>query len=499
VGKTHGGLTERTVAGLAWTFLAMGAQASMQIIALLLLARLLSPSKFGVFAAALVVAGFCTIFSELGVGPAIVQRPTLEPRHIRVGFTLSLILSVATGGLVWITAPGIAWFFQMPELLGVVRAIAIGFPMQGLSVVAHALAQRQLRFRWLAGIDAMSFAAGFVIVAPVMAWFGLGVWSLVGAYLTQQLLRMVSLLLGQTHAKRPLLEIGAIRELFYFGGGFTLARVGNYLAGQGDNLIVGRWLGPQALGLYSHAYQLMASPAMLVGQVLDRVLFPAMALVQFEPQRLIRAYRSGVSACALIILPASVVIGIVANEIVLVLLGSAWLDVAVPLQILAFGMLFRTSYKLSDTVARATGAVYARAWRQGVFAGAVVLGSWIGQFWGLGGVAFGVLFAIVLNFALMAHLSLRLTGMHWSDFGRAHIPGIALAAVVGVGAWIIAGWLRGQGAPPILILTNVAIFASIVSLMLIWLIPAVFLGPNTQPLLRAIAGVMPATLQRPSI
>src|SRR5215217_5186138 len=202
----------------------MGAQASMQIIALLLLARLLSPSKFGVFAAALVVAGFCTIFSELGVGPAIVQRPTLEPRHIRVGFTLSLILSVATGGLVWITAPGIAWFFQMPELLGVVRAIAIGFPMQGLSVVAHALAQRQLRFRWLAGIDAMSFAAGFVIVAPVMAWFGLGVWSLVGAYLTQQLLRMVSLLLGQTHAKRPLLEIGAIRELFYFGGGFTLAR-----------------------------------------------------------------------------------------------------------------------------------------------------------------------------------------------------------------------------------------------------------------------------------
>src|SRR5439155_16638905 len=113
----------------------------------------------------------------------------------------------------------------------------------------------------------------------------------------------------------------AIRELLYFGGGFTLARVGNYIAGQGDNVVVGRWLGASALGIYSLAYQLITAPAILVGQVLDRVLFPTMASVQLEPTRLGRAYRTGVAVCALLVLPPSVVVTIVAPEIIVVLLG----------------------------------------------------------------------------------------------------------------------------------------------------------------------------------
>ncbi|NIX78088.1 lipopolysaccharide biosynthesis protein [Microvirga terricola] len=493
------GLTERTVLGLVWTSLAMGAQALMQLVALIMLARLLPPSKFGVFAAALIVTSFCAIFSELGVGPAIVQRPTLKQRHIRVGFTLSVLLSFVAGGLVWAAAPYIARFFQIPDLAEVVRAISLGFPLQGVSMVAQALAQRDLRFRWLAAIDAGAFAAGFVIVAPVLAWFDFGIWALVGAYLTQQGLRMIILLVGQPHSKRLLLERRAIKELLYFGGGFTLARIGNYLANQGDNLVVGRWLGPQALGLYTHAYQLMAAPAVLVGQVLDRVLFPTMALVQLEPQRLARAYRSGISACALVILPASVIVGIVADEIVLVLLGPAWSGVIFPLRILAFGMLFRTSYKLSDSIARATGAVYARAWRQAVFAGAVVLGSLIGQLWGLGGVAFGVFSAIGLNFVLMAHLSLRLTGMSGSEFCRAHLPGIALAAILGFGAWALAGWLREQQTSPVVILFEIALLAPTISLLLCWLMPTFFLGQDSQSLLRALSALMPAKLQRRSL
>ena len=266
-------LTEQAIVGLVWTSMAMGAQALLQIVALILLARLLQPGQFGLFAAAMVVAGFCAIFSELGVGPAIVQRPDLEPRHIRVGFTLSLVLSVAAGCLVWLAAPAIAGFFQMPDLEPVVRVIAFGFPLQGLTVVAQSLAQRNFRFRWLALVDASAFALGYVVVAPVMTLMGYGVWALVGAYLSQQSARMAALWFGQPHAKRPLLETLAMRELLYFGGGFTLARIGNYLAGQGDNLVVGRSLGPIALGLYAHAYNLMAAPAILVGQVLDRVLF----------------------------------------------------------------------------------------------------------------------------------------------------------------------------------------------------------------------------------
>jgi PST family polysaccharide transporter len=489
-------LAERTVVGALWTALSTGAQAVFQLVALVVLARLLSPNEFGLFAATLVVIGFCSIFSELGVGPAIVQRPTLEERHLRVGFTLSLVLSHAIAALVWAAAPAIADFFKLADLAQVVRAACLVFACQGISMVAQSLAQRELRFRWLAGVDAAAFAAGFVVAGPALAWLGFGVWALVGALLTQHCLRMVMLLAGQPHPKRPLLEQRAIGELLYFGGGFTLARIGNYLAGQADKLVVGRWLGAPALGLYSLSYQLITAPALLVGQVLDRVLFPAMALVQLEHTRLARGYRSGIAVCALLILPASVVVAIVAPEIVLVLLGPEWAGVVVPFRILALGMLFRTSYKLSDSVARATGAVYPRAWRQAIYAGAILTGSLIGQLWGVDGVALGVVAAITLNFALMAQLSLRLTGMRWAEFGAAHLPGLALAVALGAATWLVLGWLRELQVSPLVMLLEVALFAPAAGILLCWCMPALFLGSDARSLLRAVAALAPAQLQR---
>ncbi|TIO54028.1 MAG: lipopolysaccharide biosynthesis protein, partial [Mesorhizobium sp.] len=207
----------------------------------------------------------------------------LEERHLRVGYTLSLFLGLTVTALVWALAPAIAGLLRLPELTPIVRAVCFIFLFQGASMVALASAQRALRFRWLALVDAVAFAIGYVVVGPVLAWLGFGIWALVAAILVQQLFRTIVLLVGQRHPMRPLLERSAIFELLYFGGGFTIARVCNYLATQVDRLVVGRYLGADALGVYGLSSQLMTTPAVIVGQVLDRVLFPTMALVQEEP------------------------------------------------------------------------------------------------------------------------------------------------------------------------------------------------------------------------
>src|SRR5687768_1485098 len=102
------GLSERALGGLIWTFLGTGAQVVLQVLALVVLARLLTPEDFGVVAAALVVIGFSAIFSHLGVGPAVVQRPELTGAHLRTAFTLSVLLGVLFGGLIWLLAPAVA-------------------------------------------------------------------------------------------------------------------------------------------------------------------------------------------------------------------------------------------------------------------------------------------------------------------------------------------------------------------------------------------------------
>ena len=446
---TAPGLTDRVVSGSFWMFLGTSTQALLQSLVLIVLARLVAPRDFGVVAAALIVVGFSSIFSQVGVGPALVQCAMLTDRHVRIGFTISLLVSIFTMGLVFLVAPWIASFFHIGELISVTRVISLVFVCNGISTVAEALAQRELRFRWLAGIDLGSFIISFVFIGVPLGLAGYGIWALVSAYVSQSLLRMIMLLCIQRHPKYFLIDRQIAASLFYFGSGFTIAKLANYLAIQGDNLIVGRCLGPQALGLYGQVYQLMTAPALLLGQVMDKVLFPAMAKVQSEPDRLMKAYRRGVALVALVTLPLSAVLYLLAPELITVLFGPKWSGAVDPFRILSLGMLFRTSYKLSDSVARATGAVYQRAWRQGVYAVGVLAGASLGQPWGLNGVAVGVLFAILLNFLLMAELSLRLIGMNWKDFWAAHTPALPLTAACGCSVWFFADLMRESRFPPL--------------------------------------------------
>jgi O-antigen/teichoic acid export membrane protein len=483
-------MTRSTLSGLGWTFLGTGGQISVQLLVLIVLARLLTPEDFGIVAAALVVVGFSAVFSQLGVGPALVQREDLRPAHLRTAFTLSLLLGLAFFALAWVLAPAFADFFHSEQVVPVLRMMALGFPVQGMGVVAESLLQRELRFRWLAAVETTSVAVGYGGIGIAAALLDFGVWALVAANLAQYLLKTVLLFAVRPHTVVPLLEKRAFAELIHFGGGHTLARISNFLAGQGDNLVVGRTLGPAALGIYGRAYHFMVAPAVLFGQVLDRVLFPTLARYQDRPDLLAWAYRRGVALIALVTLPAGVLLFVLAPEVIHVLLGPKWVEVVVPFQILSLGMLFRTSYKLSDSLVRATGAVYRRAWRQAVYAGLVITGAWVGQFAGLGGVAAGVLAAVAVNFLLMAHLSLSLTTLTWRGFAAANLPGLALALVVGVQVYALAFLFRYWELSPILVLLGSSL-ALIPSLLLAWWRPRLFLGADGCWLVQTLGACFP--------
>jgi PST family polysaccharide transporter len=211
----------------------------------------------------------------------------------------------------------------------------------------------------------------------------------------------------------------------------TTARAFNFVALYGDNTVVGNRMSSASLGAYKNAYQLAAVPAQLLGQVMDRVIFPVISRFQSNLERVANAYLRGIALVAMITLPASVVVVILAPEAIHVLLGGGhkWDDVVVPFQIFAGGLIFRTSYKISDSLARAMGTVYKRAWRQAVYAGAVVTGALIGSAFGLVWVAVGVTAAIVLNYLLMADLSLRTAPISWAQFVLRQTRGLGLGVV----------------------------------------------------------------------
>ncbi len=455
------------------------------LLVLVVLARLLTPADFGLVAAALVVIGFSAIFSEFGIGPALVQRLDLQTRHIRTGFTLSLCLGVLLMGLTWLAAPLLAGLFQLDELTPILRTLALMFPVQSLGVVAESLLLRELRFRCLALVDIVAVVLGYGAVGITMAMHGYGAWALVGAHLAQMGLRTALLLASRPHPAWPLIQRRACAELMDFGGGFTAGRLSNYLAGQGEHFVIGCCLGPVALGIYGRAYHLMAGPAVLFGNVLDRVMFPAMVQVQDQPRRLADSYRRGSALVALAMLPVSAVLVILAPEVVDVVLGADWHAVTLPLQLLGLGMLFRTGCKISDSLVRATGAVYRRTWRQTAYAILVVTGAWLGQHWGIAGVAIAVVATLAINFFLMAQLGLQLAAMSWRTFAAAHLPGCGLAALASIAVAATAMPLRACDFSPMLILVVSAV-ALLPVLVVAHALPGIFLGRDGQWMARKL-------------
>jgi PST family polysaccharide transporter len=301
----------------------------------------------------------------------------------------------------------------------------------------------------LANRDIVAYALGYGVVGVGLALLGWGVWALVAAQLSQVTIRTVILL----RAAPPLLVARptwpSFLELMEYGVGQSISRLAAILANQADNLVVGRWLGAVALGLYSRAYQLMSVPTSLLGDVLDKVLFPTMSRVQDDPRRLASAYLQGVACVGLITLPLGVVGAVLAPDLVAVAFGSRWEALVPPFQVLALGMMFRMSSRMSESLARATGKVYRRAWRQGLYAGLVFLGAWVGRRWGVTGVAIGVLLALFLNYLVMAQLSLSVGRISWARFGQAQVPALGLATVLGVVTLATVAGTRHLGLPPL--------------------------------------------------
>jgi O-antigen/teichoic acid export membrane protein len=281
-----------------------------------------------------------------------------------------------------------------------------------------------------------------------------------------------------------------------YGVGQSISRLGVIMANQADNLVVGRWLGAVRFGEYSRAYQLISVPTNLLGDVLDKVLFPTMARVQDDSRRLAAAFLQGTAVMALVTMPVGVVTAVLAPELVAVAFGSRWAGLVAPFQVLALGMMFRTCYRMSDSLSRATGRVYRRAWRQGLFALLVFLGALVGQTQGLVGVASGVLLAFFLNYVSMSQLSLAITHLSWGRFVQVQLPAVRLSLVAGTVTMATMLGMRQTGLPAAAGLA-VGVLAAVGSgLVAAWVAPTVALGHEGVRARDMLLGLLPALRKR---
>ena len=466
------GLAQRTIDAGQWRLASSGVRVVLQFGVGVLLARLLPPADFGLAALAFIVISFAETIVDLGLGPAIVQREDLTERHVRVSFTLSMLVGCAFAAALALGAPLFGVLLRNEALPEILRWEAILFVFAGIAATGRAVIERKLDFRGVFLVDFSSYLLGYAVVAVTMALMGFGVWSLVcGSILQAAVAAGVTLVLAR-HPMRPLVAWEEFRELSHFGVGVILNTVVTHGAYNGDNLVVGRWLGSHALGLYSRAFQLMQLPLSQVGDITWNVLFSAYSRLQSDPARATRAYLKGIQMNALVVAPIMAGMVVAGPHLVVGLFGPQWAGSALPLQILCAIGLLRSVYGATGALAHALGAVYAEFRRQAMYAVLLIAAALAGTRWGIAGVAAGVAVSVVFMYLAMAQLGVRLTGCRWVQFFRAQLPGVVLGGIVASVALAVRFALEARGASSGIILLAVIVACAAALPVGLYLLPA---------------------------
>ncbi len=463
-------LTARTLRGFVWAFTGSAGQAVLQIAATIVLARLLTPEQFGSVAAALLIVGLAQLLTQLGVSAALVQRQTLTDEDVAAAFGFSVLVSLVFAVALATSASVLNPLVGLPADARLLPLLAPALVLAGIAAVPSGLLQRRLQFRQLAVVDLIAAGPAMIGVSVVLALAGLGAFALAWAEIVAALVTAAGYLL----LARPTLRLLApgeawarLRPMIGFGSGYSLAQLGNWAAQNADNLVVANVLGTGALGVYSRAYNLLSEPAAVIGGAADKVLFPAMARVRDDGERLRTAYVRSASLIALVTAPASVMLCVLAPEVVRVLLGPRWGAVVLPLRVFALVLLPRTTYKISTSLTRATGAVYRSAWRTWLYAAEVVVFCSVGaRVAGVDGVAVGAAVAIVAHFLVMLRFSARVSsGLMAATlrmYGK-HLPALAATIVATIGA----AWAVRPLGSDVLTLATVALAGAVAAGMVL--------------------------------
>lgn len=474
-------LTQSSLGHFLWMFGGGSVQAVLKIVILMVLSRLLTPSEFGLVAAALTVVALAEVFGKIGIAPSIVQMETLTEGHIRTGITATLASGVLVGAVVFALAEPLGRLYGIDALPAIVRAFSGLFILRALGLVSEALIQREMGFRALAAITVFSYLFGYAGVAIVLAQMGFGAWALVAGQMAQAALQSALFIHLAGYRILPGFEAAKLKQMLRFGFGTTLAQIGNYVALNVDYLIVGRMLGAAPLGQYSRAYLLLSQPANIVGNMADKVLFPVLSSVQSDRKRIARAYNKTLALTAITQIPLSIVLCIFGREVISVLMGDQWGAAVVPFQIMVCTLYFRTAYKFTSTVLRSIGAVYYAAALQWIYAVMVGVGALIGVQFGLAGVAVGTSFAVVMCFFNGILLLSRVLDMTLAVGLRALARHTALGVVYAVPLYFLHQTLGALGWPSLMMLLAAGLCAALTFAAMLRLTPAL-LGEEREAL-----------------
>lgn len=340
--------------GTMWSFGINSLQQILVLTRLVILARLLLPSDFGILDIALLTLYALDVFSQTGFQQALVQKKTDITEDLNAAWTLLVVRGFVLFIVLFLFAPYIADFFATPEAAPVLQVVGITLIFQGFTNLGTILFLKNLDFRKQYLFKLSGVATEFIVSITAVLIFQ-NVWALVFGIIAKDLILMIMSYIIHPYRPRFNFDLKKVRGLSSYGIWIMASSILVFLLIQGDDIIVGKVLGITALGLYQMAYGLSNTPSTEISQIISQVAFPVYSKIQDDLAQLKVLFLRTLELTALISFVLTGLLVSLAPEITLVFLGSNWAPIIPLIQILAWWGVVRGLEETSAALFLAVG------------------------------------------------------------------------------------------------------------------------------------------------
>jgi PST family polysaccharide transporter len=327
-------LKEKTIRGGFASLAGTGANFAVGIVSLTVMARLLGPADYGLVGMVWAFTGVLGLFRDFGLSAAAVQRLSITDEEASALFWINMLVGTGLAVLAVAMAPAIAAFYHDRRLVAVTVVTAAGFILNSAGIQHGAHIRRHMRFTVLSVIGVVSSIMSTAIGIGA-AWVGFRYWALVAMNITGPLVTTIGCWIVASWVPGLPRRVAGVRSMIRFGGTLTLNGLVAYAAYNIEKVLLGRFWGAAALGIYGRAYRLINLPTDNLNTAAGEVTFSALSRLQEQPARLRSYFLKAYSLILALTLPITVAFALFSHDVILILLGPKWTAAAPILRLLA--------------------------------------------------------------------------------------------------------------------------------------------------------------------
>lgn len=411
-------LSARVIKSGFWVFSLRTTQRLLQLAKLIILARLLNPSDFGLMGIALLTIATLETFSQTGFQAALIQKKENTKPYLDTAWTVLILRGFILFAILYLIAPYIAIFFKVQEAKLIIQIIGVSVLFKALTNIGVIYFRKELEFNKEFLYQFSATLADFFVAVPIALIFR-NVWALVFGLLASNLVRLIMSYLIHPYRPRFSLNLEKAKELFGFGKWVFGSSILIFLITQGDDAFVGKFLGITMLGFYQLAYRISNMPATEITHVISQVSFPVYSKLQDNIAKLKEAYLKILQVTTFLSFPIAGLIFVLASDFTRIFLGEKWMLMVPAMQMLALWGLIRSVGATTGPVFYGTGRPKIATKLQ--FVQLILLIIFIYPLtvrWGILGTSLSVVFASLIPNLMASYETIKITRCGISTFAR---------------------------------------------------------------------------------